>query len=384
MPRDEAISSDPARLIARQEALARFGLFALQSDDLDAILTSACEQVALGLNVPIAKIAAAMPGSDLMLLKAAVGLPPSAGIPGVTTIPGGDRSAVGYALLVGEPVVSTIDTETRFDPSEVVLKSGVRSSVNVVIWTAEVAFGALEADSLEPDAFGERDVHFLQLYANLVGAAVERQRLSSRAETLARQREVLLKESVHRVKNILSIVHAVAWRTRRDAASLDDFIASFSGRIGALARLQDAMLLQGKETTSLAELVRAEIGATGAREGEHFVVRGPELQCGRNTAEALELLFYELTTNACKYGALNPAAPDGSRIEVTWQTEPDGARPPELEIRWKERGGKPTGVGKSSGFGSSLLREAIPRMLGGTVQITIDQHGVDCVIQLPR
>src|SRR4051812_38062636 len=142
-------------LNARQQALANFGHHALKSRDLDSILNEACQQVAHGLSVPMAKIAVVMSGRDDLLLKASYGIPPEAAVSGVTIIPGGKGSALGYALLVGAPVLSNIDTETRFEPSEVVIKSGAKSSANVVIWAGDDPYGSLEADSREPNVFGE-------------------------------------------------------------------------------------------------------------------------------------------------------------------------------------------------------------------------------------
>jgi two-component sensor histidine kinase len=323
-------------------------------------------------------------GGDCLLLKAAVGLPEGAGAPGLTTIPAGAGSAMGYALLSRGPVVSTVEAETRFAPSEVVLKSGARSSVNVVIWAGGEPFGILEADSLEPDVFGENDVHFLQLYANLVGAAVDRQRLSSDAAKLTAERELLLKESGHRIKNILAVVIAVAWRTRKDSLSIDAFMQAFSGRINALSRLQDLSLSKGEKSVPLAELARGEIGASGACEGKHYVLRGPSFDCSPSTAQAISLLLYELTTNACKYGALRPDAAPNSRIELSWRIE-RRTLASELELQWRELSATPLDVSRDSGgFGSELLREGIARMTGGSTELRIHRNGVDCVTRISQ
>lgn len=65
-----------------------------------------------GLNVPAAKVAVTLPGGSATLLKAATAVPESARIPGVTTLPNGTGSAIGYALLVRDPVISAVDNET--------------------------------------------------------------------------------------------------------------------------------------------------------------------------------------------------------------------------------------------------------------------------------
>jgi GAF domain-containing protein len=122
----------------QQDALAEFGQFALSSLDLDLILQRACELVARGLQAPVAKILQTLPGSDDLLIRAAVGLPPGT-VAGVTTVPGGRGSAAGYALLEGEPIISHIPTEIRFEVSEVVRRSNVVVSANVLIGGASEA-----------------------------------------------------------------------------------------------------------------------------------------------------------------------------------------------------------------------------------------------------
>jgi hypothetical protein len=123
----------------QQDALAEFGQFTLSSLDLDLILQRACELVARGLQAPVAKILQTLPGSDDLLIRAAVGLPPEIAVAGVTTVPGGRGSAAGYALLEGEPIISHIPTEIRFEVSEVVRRSNVVVSANVLIGGASEA-----------------------------------------------------------------------------------------------------------------------------------------------------------------------------------------------------------------------------------------------------
>src|SRR4051795_12685180 len=95
----------------QQAALAEFGLIALRSQDLDAILQRACELVARGLRAPIAKVLEALPERDELLLRAAVGVPSEVATTGKTTVPGGHGSAAGYIMLADEPVISHVPTE---------------------------------------------------------------------------------------------------------------------------------------------------------------------------------------------------------------------------------------------------------------------------------
>ena len=107
-----SIAPDADKWLARQRALAEFATCALRGDGED-LLQRACEHVAQGLGVPIAKAALLREESSDLVLAAHVGLD---GLvePGRTVIPGGRDSALGYSLEIGEPVSSDIPTETRF------------------------------------------------------------------------------------------------------------------------------------------------------------------------------------------------------------------------------------------------------------------------------
>src|SRR5690606_25284780 len=122
--------------------------------------------------------------------------------PGETRVPGGKGSAAGYALLIRQPVISHVETETRFSISELVRRSNVRTSANAPIPLAEGKFGVLEVDSMDERECSRDDTDFLRSYANMIGAAVERQRAGSTVRNL-------MKELQHRVKNDLQIVTAM-------------------------------------------------------------------------------------------------------------------------------------------------------------------------------
>lgn len=220
---DSGQSSNAARQAARsqQAALAEFGQFALGSDDLQAILEQACILVTRGLEVPIGKALQTNPGNQDLLIRAAVGLPPHLVRPGETRVPGNLKSSAGYAIRTGQPVISDTATETRFEVSELVRRSGVRSSANVPIGTADAPFGVLEVDSREPREFTDDDLHFLKTYANLVAAAVQRQRSGALLDALAREREVLLRELQHRIKNDLQVITALLMLESRQSNNVE-------------------------------------------------------------------------------------------------------------------------------------------------------------------
>ena len=66
----------------------------------------------------------------------------------------------------------TARTASRFPP--LLVEHRVKSMVNVVIRCERAAWGVLEVDSRQRKSFNEDDVSFLQNYANLIAAAIDR------------------------------------------------------------------------------------------------------------------------------------------------------------------------------------------------------------------
>jgi two-component sensor histidine kinase len=367
--------------IARQKALADFATHqALRSANLEALFQAACTNVTVGLNVPIAKLGLLQHDSADLLLRAVIGIPKEIATPGVTILPGGRRSAMGYALEIGRPVISDVASETRFEPSELIRRSGVRTSINVVLWVNGEPYGCLEADSLELRQSNDSDLHFLQIYADLVSAAIERNLLTASNEALAREREILLNEVFHRIKNILANVLAISRRTIKHSSDLLEFQSAFEGRVAALSRAHDILLEAPSKPARLAELIELEFSAKGLQRGKDFTVQGPDLLCGPRTIQTLALLIFELATNAVKYGALSEAATDAATIEVRWQVE-ENAEAPEILLHWLERGVKRQPESAKRGFGSELVERLVPQMLRGDGRIKPRQDGIEYFIK---
>jgi two-component sensor histidine kinase len=117
-----------------------------------------------------------------------------------------------------------------------------------------------------------------------------------------------------------------------------------------------------------------ELEAFGLSEGEKVTLSGPKVSFAVSEAWALGLLFHELLTNAQKYGALQAAK---GVIDLSWQ----GNRTDKtLAIRWKETGGALEASPQKNGFGSQLVRQLIPDMLGGTATLEFRKEGIEYVL----
>ena len=170
-------------------------------------------------------------------------------------------------------------------------------------------YGVLEVDSRYEGEFEEHDIAFLQGAANLLGMAIERQRIESNLRAAVEQREVLLQEIDHRVKNSLQLVISML---HLQASSVADErvrrqLQEASGRIAAVARAHQR-LHQGGEARmiELGDLSRRAVRRS--RQPRSVPARSSPLLrrrgywCRPDRAIPLALILTELVTNAAKYG----------------------------------------------------------------------------------
>ncbi len=207
MPKKRSKASD---LLAQREAIVRFGRLALQSEDLDEILQEACRLTAEALGTSLSKVLELQEEGRSLLVVAGVGW--DDGVVGEERIPALETSSEGFALKTGLPAVSDdIAEEDRFDYADFLKRHGVKAIVNVVIPGPDgsPAYGLLQVDSREEREFGTVEIEFLQSYANLLGAAIERRRFQRRLSESLHVQERLNAELEHRINNNLSVISAM-------------------------------------------------------------------------------------------------------------------------------------------------------------------------------
>jgi two-component sensor histidine kinase len=185
------------------------------------------------------------------------------------------------------------------------------------------------------------------------------------------EREILLAELDHRVKNVLAAVQSLASQSARRAVSLDGFLKDFSGRLKAMASAQELLTATRWRGASLHHLAAAELGplAPGRTRWE-----GPDLILTPRATNAMSLALHELAVNAVKYGALSV---DSGRVLVRWKMIENGG----FELEWSETGGPTVPPLRREGFGLLLLTEVTGRELGGDVNIQFNSGGVRAVIR---
>jgi PAS domain S-box-containing protein len=191
------------------------------------------------------------------------------------------------------------------------------------------------------------------------------------------QQSLLIAELDHRVKNLLTRVAVIAKDMRQDSGSFDEYIQAFDRRIQSMADVHALLSKNRWGGANLAELVRCQLAPCAT--DVNTTIDGPNVTLTVATAQALAIVLHELVTNAARYGALS--TPHG-RVDVSWSHRPnDGAD--RLSIEWREISGPAVAVSPDCRYGVSVIRDLIPRELGGSVDLSFASRGVHCKIEIP-
>jgi len=204
-------------------------------------------------------------------------------------------------------------------------------------------------------------------------------RLASQLARSQADRELLIKELNHRVKNILMMVQALVASTLRSVASIPDAKKAIDQRIIALGCAHDVLTEGHWESADLRQLVLSVVQPYRTEHTNGIDVLGPDLRLNPRATVALAMVIHELMTNAAKYGALSHS--DGC-VQVEWSTPEDGGAR-KLRMVWTEMGGPPIQSPTRRGFGSTLIEQSITRGLGGTFEKHFDPAGLICRMVLP-
>ncbi|HSG02552.1 MAG TPA: HWE histidine kinase domain-containing protein [Marinobacterium sp.] len=198
----------------------------------------------------------------------------------------------------------------------------------------------------------------------IVRSIDERSKIADEAQ---QQQDMLIHELNHRVRNILGLINSIVSQTATSVDNIDVFKSILAGRIQALALAQNMLTERNWSQTPFENLLQTEIKAFVAEQGR-ISRSGPEVMLTPKAYTTMTLLIHELITNATKYGALSN---DSGHIHIRWGVDPSG----NLEITWRETGVTIESLSKRQGFGSLIIKRAIPLDLGGEVEFNIERSG---------
>ncbi len=180
------------------------------------------------------------------------------------------------------------------------------------------------------------------------------------------QRQAMMAELDHRVKNVLATVQALAQQTAKRTTSLDSFLQTFGGRLKAMASANELLTAARWRGAAIEHLAAAELGALAPGQATWD---GPELFLTPRAANALSLAFHELATNAVKFGALSQ---DSGNVDIRWTLRADGG----FDLVWTESGGPTVGPPAREGFGATLLDQVTGRELNGETAVEYRPAGL--------
>ncbi|KQN87005.1 hypothetical protein ASE90_06955 [Sphingomonas sp. Leaf67] len=253
-----------------------------------------------------------------------------------------DAAAVAQvaSALVGEAVVvRDVQTDSRtLHRADGLLAMSVAAFVIVPVRRDGRIVSAFVVHDPAPRHWRAEEIVFLRKVADRVEVGM------AQVESEV-QRNLLIQELAHRLKNTLSMVQAIASQTLRGTIAREPLDA-FERRLQALGVAHDVLVERNWVGADMHATVRQVLAVFGC--DDRIALSGPDVALGARAALSLALMLHELGTNAVKYGALSAGA---GRVSIEWIVE-DGV----LCFIWRERGGPPVRTPTRRGFGSKLLR----------------------------
>ena len=395
----DAAELDRRRLHAR--ILRDFGRIALEELEIGPLLQRAASQAARATGVRHTKIMRYRPEEGDLLAEVGFGWRP--GVIGRARFGTDAAAPPGRAFQTAEAVlIGDIRRDPGFRIHPVLAAHGIVSLLNVPISFDGQSWGVLEADSEEPDHFGEADVEFLETMAALVGAALQRAAATRQAEAAAAEaavraewRALLLRELQHRGKNNLALVTAMLGRARRTLdmeaeARGAGLIGDLLQRVNAIALAQDRLSMVEEDAqgdglaTEIAGYLRALLGSLELSLDGSVTVESELESCllPFDKAVALGLVVNELVTNAAKhaYPPDERGGPvrvvlrrDEARAEATLTVSDEGRGMVQAEVEARQASG---------GQGTDLLRH-LARQLGAEIEHEAPERGSRTVVRFP-
>ncbi|MGB7699340.1 MAG: histidine kinase dimerization/phosphoacceptor domain -containing protein [Methylovirgula sp.] len=212
---------------------------------------------------------------------------------------------------------------------------------------------------------------------NLNDEMRQRRHVQALLEESLRQRDVLMRELQHRVRNNLQMVSGMLSAAGREAKSGETRVAltDAASRVTAVGAVQQVLYdIEHAEAVAGAEVVRElcaffETGAPDCR----LNLRLGDVALPNEIAAPMALILNELLTNAVKYGKNGEAK---QQVEVELHKQ-DGEIV--LSIRDNGPGFKPPeGNKRASGLG---LVRGLLRQIGGKLEVQ-NQNGARCVVRV--
>jgi two-component system CheB/CheR fusion protein len=165
----------------------------------------------------------------------------------------------------------------------------------------------------------------------------------------------------------------------RGTDNVPQFSYAFLGRLEGMARTHDLLTQGNWQGADLRELIGNMLRPYVSTDGTNIQIDGPPLTLEPGAATTLGMVFYELATNAAKYGALSART---GRIGIRWHLtkigDGDG-----VSLTWEESDGPRVDGNAAEGFGTAFVKRSVEYEMSGHVHLELRPSGVHCVIEFP-
>jgi two-component sensor histidine kinase len=225
--------------------------------------------------------------------------------------------------------------------------------------------GMISTHWLNPLHPQEQDLALLDVLARQAADLIERSLTEEHTGLLVR-------EVNHRAKNLLAVVQGIAQQTLGEGAG------ELSARLAALAASQDLIVRSDWRGVELGALIRSQLQHLGALVGTRIRLEGARVRIAPSAAQTLGMAFYELATNAVKYGALSNATGD---VSIEWSVT--ARDDPDFHLSWQERNGPTVEPPKRCGFGSDVMVQMVEHALDARVRLQYNPSGLSWRITAP-
>ena len=364
--------------------LFELGKLAAEKHELDRFLNHVVVQVARAVEISHVKILQYRLESSDFLIVAGHGW--KEGVVRQATLSADMRSAPGRAFQTAEPVtIKNFGEQDEFTLSDLLKEHDIISLTNVPVMIEGAAWGVLEVDSTTPRDFSEDTTDFLMAAGALVGAFVQRQRQTpsealrfAAAAAEAQNRDVLLREMQHRVKNNFQLILAsISIQKRRYSAhEVHRALDHVASRINAISLAHDQLTLRPDgRIVKLSDYIRVLCHSIRQQaENVEIDAESDELELTIERAVPLGLILNELATNSLKHAF----GPEGGSIKVRLAGGIDYGQG-RLTVSDDGRG-----MSNPNTAGSGLkLVASLARQIGGTVNQESSDRGTATAIVFP-
>lgn len=192
-------------------------------------------------------------------------------------------------------------------------------------------------------------------------------------------RSLLVKELNHRVKNTLAVVQGIVQQTLITTSDPQAFAQALEPRLHAVAKGHDLLNETHWSELTFGQIIASNQSGAFAPYESRIRWQGDETKLAPQQGVLINLILYELTTNALKHGSLSN---DGGVIDIQTNRVIINGNP-HLKMHWRESGGPAVCEPSNKGFGLFVTSRGAAFTLNGTTNHKFNPDGFEFELCFP-